>query len=132
MDNQETQIPDIYCAISLSFDKNADVSSILETLKKLDIHDIIIRNPKCENIIAIDLAVIKNEKFWYIDAALTKMFSKVENHLIDLKEFAIKSNCHILIDISFRQYGTYPALVFSGENMKKIHYLNADISIDPY
>ncbi len=35
-------------------------------------------------------------------------------------------------EVSFLQYGLYPALEFFSENMKKICYLEADISIDPY
>lgn len=130
--NHELQIPEIYCAITISFDKDVSLTPILDVFKKIEIYEYTICTPKCENIIAIDFAIIKNEKSWYLDDVLTKMFSKVENRLIALKELAKIYNGHICIDISFHQYGTYPALVFSGENMEKIHYLNADISIDPY
>ena len=60
------------------------------------------------------------------------MFSRVDNYLNKIKEITKKYNGKICIDIAFYEYGTYPALLFSGENMKKIHYLEADISIDPY
>lgn len=129
---QTDKIPEIYCAISLSFNKDIDTFSISNDLKKFGIQNIEIHKPKCEPIVCIDIAIIKNEPFWYLDEALTKMFLQVENRLTNIKEIIEKFHGKVCIDVAFYHYGTYPALKFSGENMKKIRYLEADISIDPY
>jgi hypothetical protein len=42
-------------------------------------------------------------------------------------------NAKVIIDIMFHHYyDKYPALIFDGANMEKIHMLKADISIDVY
>lgn len=132
--NRELQnkIPEIYCAISLLFEEDADTASITAALSKIGIHDFKISIPKCDPIVCIDIAVIKYEPFWYLDEASTKMFNQVESCISDLKRIIEEFHGRVCIDVAFCQFGTYPALEFSGENMKRIHYLEADISIDPY
>lgn len=124
--------PEIYCAISVLFERDADIPSITDALSKIGIHDFKICIPKCDPVVCIDIAIIKYEPFWYLDEALTKMFRQVENSISDLKEIIKKFQGKVCIDVAFCKHGTYPALEFSGENMKKIHFLEADISIDPF
>ena len=133
MNTQKTDnIPEIYCAISISFGIDVDVLSIMGSLEHLGIENFEIHKPKCESLVCVDIAIIKNEPFWYLDEALTKMFLQVERSLPKIKEIIEKFHGEACIDIAFCQHGIYPALEFSGENMKKISFLEADISIDPY
>ena len=127
------EIPEIYSAIVFKFEKNVDVDIILNDLKGLEICDVKVIRPKCfPSVVCIGFAIIYYERFWYLDEVLTKMFSKVEGYLPQLKDILVKYNGMAYIDIAFYQYGTYPALSFCGENMKKIRFLEADIHIDPY
>lgn len=131
-DELKIQIPEIYCAISIMLNENADTDALIERLNQLGIVDIEITTPKCESIISLEIAMVRNEKFWYLDEALTKMFNQIDNYLVQLKNLIDVFEGKICIDIAFYQYGTYPALEFMGENMKKIRFLEADISIDAY
>ena len=127
----DERMPEIYCAISIVFEHNVDIDEILFGLRKIGISEIKVCSPKCESLISVDIAIVKNEKFWYLDDALTKMFSKIVR-IEELKEVVSKYKGNFCIDIAFYQYGTYPALDFVGENMKKIRFLEADISVDAY
>lgn len=129
--NLDKQIPEIYCAISLIFEQGVDVDVIACSLREMGILEINICKPKCESLVSLDIAIVKNERFWYLDDALTKMFSKIVR-IEQLKELVSKYKGTFCIDIVFYQYGTYPALEFVGDNMKKIRFLEADISIDAY
>ena len=126
------KIPEIYCSISVSFSNDIDIQPIIFELNKIGILDIQIVTPKCEPIVNLDFAIIYYESFWYLSEALTKMFSKIDYCIVELKNIITTYNGKFSIDIAFYQYGTYPALEFEGENMKKIRFLEADISIDPY
>ena len=95
----------------------------------MEILEINVCKPKCESLVSLDIAIVKNERFWYLDDALTKMFSKIVQ-IEQLKELVSKYKGTFCIDIAFYQNGTYPALEFIGDNMKKIRFLEADISID--
>lgn len=73
---------------------------------------------------------IKKLYSWNVNTLLDQLFL-----ICDFDEIAFiqsKWRGKALIDISFHHYDSYPALIFSGENMEIIHKLNADISIDPY
>lgn len=127
----DKQIPEIYCAISIVFKQDVEVDEIVSSLKEMGISEINVCRPKCEPLVSLDIAIVKNEQFWYLDDALTKMFSKI-NAIEHLKEIVSEYGGAFCIDIAFYQYGTYPALEFIGDNMKKIRFLEADISIDAY
>lgn len=129
---QKNKIPKIYCAISISFKRDADISAITDSLRQIGIKKFKVCTPKCEPVVCVDIAILKNEPFWYLDEALTKMFQQIENCMPALKAIIQKFQGKACIDVAFYQYGTYPALTFFGENMKKIRYLEADISIDPF
>ena len=131
-DELKKQIPEIYCAISIVLNENADANELIEKLNQLGIVDVEITTPKFESIISLEIAVVRNEKFWYLDEALTKMFNQIDNYLVQLKKLINDFEGKVCIDIAFYQYGTYPALEFMGDNMKKIRFLEADISIDAY
>lgn len=124
--------PEIYCALSLYFDLNININSFIEELNRIGIFDVKYSKPKCEQLVSFDIAIINYEHLWSLEEALTKMFSYVDNCIVELKKLVEKYNGEIYIDIAFCQYGTYPALLFNGMNMEKIHFLNANISIDPY
>lgn len=129
--SESDSIPEIYSAISLVFDRNTNIISVISELNKHDIYDIKIRRPRNELTTCLDLAVIHNERFWELNDALTKMFSKVENCLGELRNIATKYHGEVYIDIAFYQNGTFPALVICGQNMRNICFLEANISIDP-
>ena len=131
-DELKKQMPEIYCAISIVLNENTDANELIEKLNQLGIADVEITTPKCESIISLEIAVVRNEKFWYLDEALTKMFNQIDNYLVQLKKLINDFEGKVCIDIAFYQYGTYPALEFMGDNMKKIRFLEADISIDAY
>ena len=131
-DELKKQIPEIYCAISIVLNENTDANELIEKLNQLGIVDVEITTPKFESIISLEIAVVRNEKFWYLDEALTKMFNQIDNYLVQLKKLINDFEGKVCIDIAFYQYGTYPALEFMGDNMKKIRFLEADISIDAY
>lgn len=130
-ENLDKQMPEIYCAISIIFERNVDVDEISSSLREIGISEIRVCRPKYESLISLDIAIVKNERFWYLDNALTKMFSKI-NRIEQLKEVVSGYEGTFCIDIAFYHYGTYPALEFVGDNMKKIRFLEADISIDAY
>lgn len=127
----DKKIPEIYCALSVIFDRNVDVEQITESLKKSGISEMKVQKPKCEPILSLDVAIVHYEAFWYLDDALTKMFSKIHS-VSRLKEIVYDFGGTFCVDIAFRHYGKYPALEFSGENMETIRFLEADISIDAY
>ena len=131
-DNKVDLIPEVHSAISFLFEKNADVDAITDALKGIGITDIRVRKPKNEPYVCFDFAIIHNEPFWELNDALTKMFSKVDGCLPQLKDILARHKGKSYIDIAFYQYGTYPSLEFYGENMKKICFLEADIGIDPF
>lgn len=124
--------PEIYCAIKADYDDYQNAEMAANELSAIGISGIKIHKPLYSPVFNFDIAIVNNEAFWELDEALTKMFSKVDIHLETIKKIAKKYNGKICIDIAFYEYGTYPTLLFSGENMKKIRYLEADISIDPY
>lgn len=84
----------------------------------MGILEIKVHRPKYESLVSLDIAIIKNERFWYLDDALTKMFSKIDR-IEQLKEVVSKYGETFRIDIAFYQYGTYPALEFIGDNIEK-------------
>ncbi len=124
------EIPEIYCAISVIFNTNIDVESVLNELRYIGINNVKVCRPKYESVTYIDFAIIHYEKFWHLSDAITKMFLQIDNCIVQLKNIITKYGGETLIDIAFYQYGTHPSLVLSGENMKKIHYLDAHVSID--
>ena len=123
--------PEIYCALSIVFDQSINVDVVLSNLKEFVLSEIKIRRPKYETSVCLDVAIVNNERLWHLDEALTKVFAQI--HQIErMKEFVFEHGGTFYIDIAFYQYGTYPSLEFVGENMKKIRFLEADISIDAY
>lgn len=123
-------IPEIFAAISLVFGKDVNITSVINELKHYNICDIKLREPKYESTTCLDIAIVQNERFWELNDALTELFSKVTNHLTDLKYITTKYQGEALIDIAVYQHGNYPALVICGQNMKNICFLEACISID--
>ncbi len=121
--------PEIYCSFDVTFENN-NFSRIVKDLKEIGISEIEIQERP--DWISMTFAVVNNEPFWDIDDALTKMFSQLHVSLDDLKQIVENYQGEIMIDIAFYHYGRYPALEFSGENMKKIHFLEANISVDAY
>lgn len=116
----------------MPFDKNVDVKVIIDLLNSIGISDLKICEPKFESIISVEIAIVDNECFWDMNEALMKMFSKVNNCMTALKEIVEKFSGKFCIDISFCQYGTYPAMIITKEIIKKIDFLEADLSIDSY
>lgn len=127
------RIPDVYCAVALSFPERTDMKAVFEALEQIGICDFKMKTPKCSSDIWLDIAVVNYEPFWHIDEALTKMFSQIDGKLSSLAEIAEKFDASIYISISYCEYGTNPSVTISGENMKKIRLLKVSgISVDPY
>ena len=120
----QDKLAQLYGAIILIFPSRCLPSSVLEFLPK---------DFKCDvytGFVEVVYREIDNIRSLEIDDLLTQLF---ENCNLDLlctliADYKIK----ILIDISFRHFSKFPALVFEGKNMQIIHQLQADISIDPY
>lgn len=125
-------VPEIFCALSILLNENSDISAFENDLLKAGIRCQKKSKPKCEPLFRLDLAIIHYERFWELDSALAKMFSTINWSLPQLKGIVNKYRGYIYIDIAFYQYGSYPALTISGDNMKKIRELEANISIDPF
>ena len=125
-------IPEIYCSLAAVFSSEVNATQILDEFGSAGIDCFAVRKPKVEPTVIIEVAVVRAEKLWSIDEALSKLFSSIDKSLCEFKRIVMKHNGTSLIDIAFYQYGTYPSLFFQGENMKKIHFLSANISIDPF
>ena len=130
--NEKVQTPKISCAIVVRLDERINVSLVIHDLQKIGIHNVVTRKPRYDSSVCLSVVLVHNEEFWEINTALDKMFSKINSCLPQFKRIVKKYGGTVYIDVAFYQYGTYPALVFSGKNMEKIHYLEANISIDPY
>ncbi|MBR3956082.1 MAG: hypothetical protein IKJ63_11485 [Clostridia bacterium] len=127
------QMPEIYCAIVLNFDKIiAEAPPFTDDIKTMDIKGVKFWLPKHRKGSKLTIAEIYYEKFWDLEDALTHLFQIVDGKLPTIKEINKKYNGKVLLDIAFYQYGTYPSLTLDGQNMEKIRFLEADISIDPY
>lgn len=121
----------------ISLKGNIDLTQIIGKLKQFGINNTKDLNIKCEPIvwdpkILLEIATVNYEKFWDLDKALMKMFAQIDHCLAELNEIIKRKNGDVTINIVFYQYGTYPVLGFSRENVEKIHFLNASISIDAY
>lgn len=125
-------VPEIYCALAAVFNNEADTAKIINELYAAEINCITVHQPKAEPTTIIEVAVVRAEKLWSIDEALSKLFLQIDKSLIELREIVQNNKGQILVDIAFYQYGTYPTLYFGGDNMTKIHLLGANISIDPF
>ena len=67
---------------------------------------------------------------WEVNDLLTELFSQCNFEILLLAQSQF--NAKVVIDITFQHYDKYPALIFDGANMEKIHMLKADIAIDIY
>ena len=126
------KIPEIYCALAAVFNNEANTTQIINELSAAEISCIAVHQPKAEPTTIFEVAVVRAEKLWSIDEALSKLFLQIDKSLIELRGIVRKNKGQILVDIAFYQYGTYPTLYFGGDNMTKIHFLDANISIDPF
>ena len=125
-------IPDMYLALSILLEDGNNLNIFIDKLAHIGVKDINIITPKYENLTYIEIAIVKNEKNWYLDDALKKMFSQIDHCIIELKSLIDEYKGKVCIDIAFYHYESFPALEFFGDNMKKIRFLEADISIDAY
>ena len=116
--------PDLYGAVIIYFPVDTPVESVKEVL------------PECLGINAYNDFVeivyreVKSLYSWDVADLLTTLFAKCD--LENVRAAVEIFDGSVLIDISFRHKDRYPSLLFSGENMKVIHKLGADLSIDPY
>ncbi len=131
-DYKSKRIPEIYTALVLTFNQWVDIELIIHELKKIGIDEAEVRKPRTEPLICLDIAIVKYEQFWELNDALAKMFLAIDDCLRPLKNIIDKYQAETYIDIAFYYYGTYPALSIYGENMEKIRFLEANISIDPF
>ena len=131
-DTEAEQVPEIYCALSVIFHKNIDVVAIIREFNKIGIPNISIHYPRHDSSVYLLISIVHYERFWDVESALERLFAPVDHCLCQVKKLVVENNGKINIDISFYQYGIYPALVFCGSTMRKMRYLEADISIDPF
>ncbi len=126
------KMPEIYCAIQIVIPDREKLSSALMACTEAGIAVSKAHEPKFDTVAVIDLYKIDYKKAWYLNDILGEMFETASDKLPQIKEIARQLDAKICIDISFCQYGTYPALEITGDNMAYIRMLEADISIDPY
>lgn len=130
--NIADRIPEIYCAVSLMFDAETDMESVISDLKNIGINQTVFHKPRYGNAVYLDIAVVANACLWSVGDALSAMFSQIQASFQSVRNIVCRYAGKIYIDISFYQYGRYPVLVIDGDNMEKIHVLGANISIDAY
>ena len=129
---ESDEMPNIYCAINVRFANENDALYAIKQLAELSVKTTEYRKTKVIGQGYFSIACIKNKPYWYLDDALKDMFAMIDHCLPQICRI-IKQNCGwSLIDIAFYHDERYPALVFEGENMRKIRMLEADISIDAY
>ena len=124
--------PEIFSSIVLCFDESLELETLKKSINHIGITEFKICRPKFEPKINIEIAIVNYESFWSLDDAISKMFSYVDNVLNELKETVKKLDGTFYINIAFFQFGTYPAIVLSRENIEKIAFLEASMGIDPY
>lgn len=121
---QYDKMPDLYGALVLIFPPDTLDRRIKELLQE----DLTCRI--FEECVEVIYREVKHYSCWEIDDLLTKLFGLCNFDIIRSAQKNLAAK--VLVDISFVHRETYPALIFEGENMKRIHELQADISIDPY
>ena len=126
------KVPEIYCSLSICFDKSVDIDDVLKALCKIGITTYKIHTPKCEPVTVIELTAIYYEPFWELNDALSKLFIQFDNKLVGLKAVVSAYEGEAYVDIAIAAHGSYPTLFLERENVGKISYLNAGISIDLY
>ncbi len=133
MENVEIgKTPEIFCEIAIYFD-NKKIELARKSIMNLSIGPVVCRrDPLMIGFSYINFARVYYKQYWDIDDALTEMFSKIDVYIPQICEIINEFQGKAMIDIALCVYETFPALLFSGENMRKIHMMNADISIDPY
>ena len=124
MSLEKNEQPNFDGSIVLVFPKTISSSQIISLFgiaKDIQIYD---------NILEMTYVEVKNICCWEVDDLLSELFShcNFETLLLAQNRF----NAKVIIDITFHHYDKYPALIFDGANMEKIHMLKADISIDVY
>ncbi len=129
---EDEKMPEIFCEIVVYFHNN-DLNFAKEQLLALPIGPMECKqDPLIKDYSYVSFARLYYKTFWDIDDALTEMFAKIDPYLPQICEIAEQFHGRFIIDIALCVYGAFPALMFSGENMRKIHSMKADISIDPY
>ncbi|MBQ8387628.1 MAG: hypothetical protein IJX46_01720 [Clostridia bacterium] len=83
-----------------------------------------------DNMLEMTYVEVKNICCWEVNDLLTELFSQCNFEILLLAQSQF--NAKVVIDITFQHYDKYPALIFDGANMEKIHMLKADIAIDIY
>ena len=126
------KIPEIYTAVALSFDKTVDIKQIKTELKTIGVNDIRIVVPKYSNELDIIAFETRSKQDWHLNDVISSMFSAMDGCMNKFCEIITKYNGSVHISIAFWHYKTYPALEISKENIKKMHFLNASVGIDPY
>ena len=124
------KIPKLYCDISLCV-RHENTASVSAQLDNMGLQYSIV-SPMYFDEDLLKIASVAPTELWYLDDALALLFQQIKNHVCQLKEMLHSLNVVAQLNIAFVQYGTYPALMITGENMRYIRELGADISIDPY
>lgn len=128
-------VPEFSVALSFVFKKYVTIEKISDEIQNLGIERPKVIIPKSElfaDSVCVNIVIIKNERFWELDTVLTEMFARIDDKLPQLKILVEQYEGRIVLDIAFYQYGLYPAISISSENIRKIACLNAEIGIDSY
>ncbi len=126
-----TQIPSIYCAL-LVFCSDLTATKELEVVLSQCLGHPIHSSIGSDGNASFDLVETGYVQSWELNDVLDILFLKIDGKIEAIKQVIQKYTCKAYVDIAFHQYGTYPALNFYGEVMKKIIFLEAEIGIDPY
>ncbi|MEA4870722.1 MAG: hypothetical protein VB062_08845 [Christensenella sp.] len=124
-------IPEIYCALAVIVPASALAPGFEDQLDQLIGHPVV-PSKSFDDELSYTLVKTGNIPSWELNEVLKQMFGMLDGKLEGLKNLIRTYGYSFYVDIAFYQHGTYPALYFTGEAMKNIILLEADIGIDPY
>jgi hypothetical protein len=124
-------IPDIYCALEVICPAPSPSDGFEDQLNQI-MGTPIVPTKSFDGELFYTLAETGNVPSWDLTDILNQMFAMLNGKLSDLKQLVRSYGYSFYVDVAFYHHGTYPTLNFSGEAMKNIIFLEADISIDPY
>ena len=123
------EIPTITCTLSVSFPDREIALNFTEEINLLTERKPRVFKPRNMDKWIVDVADI-NDKAWYLDEVVSKLFDSLENIKNQVKELIIHYHGETVIDIAVCETETYPALGFSLETIQNICLYSASVGID--
>ncbi|MDE7182768.1 MAG: hypothetical protein K2O41_07095 [Clostridia bacterium] len=122
--------PNVRCVLSVLYAEERCAEMLIKRLSVLGFENLKINKAISYNEFSINLSSNIKQDVWDIDEAISYSFSSVKDKLNELKAIVDETNGRFFVGIIIEKFDVYPTMLFSGENMKVIHFLNADISMD--